>query len=184
MPTPALPAAYAWLTALKPLPRTIAEALGLLGTLEVPGAGSNPTIMGWRDELGAAGIVVAGYTDDTMPWCGLFAAIVALRAGKPVPAGPLWARNWAKFGARCARPALGDVLVFERPGGGGHVGFYVAEDDAAYHVLGGNQGDAVSIVRIAKARCIAVRRPPYQAPPASMRPHLVARGGALSTNEA
>ena len=50
------------------------------------------------------------------------------------------------------------MLVFTRPGGG-HVGFYVGEDAAAYHILGGNQGDAVTIVRIVKSRYIARRWP-------------------------
>jgi hypothetical protein len=53
------------------------------------------------------------------------------------------------------------VLVFQRPGGG-HLGFYVGEDERAYHVLGGNQGDCVSITRIAKDRCIAIRWPSGQ----------------------
>jgi hypothetical protein len=44
--------------------------------------------------------------------------------------------------------ALGDVLAFVR-NGGGHVGLYVDEDASAYHVLGGNQSDRVSITRVA-----------------------------------
>jgi hypothetical protein len=47
------------------------------------------------------------------------------------------------------RSAYEAVLVFERPGGG-HVGYYFGEDATAYHVLGGNQGDAVTIARIAR----------------------------------
>lgn len=100
-------------------------------------------------------------------------------------ANPLWARNWAGFGTKAAKPSLGDILVFERAGGGGHVGIYVGEDATAYHVLGGNQGDAVSIARVAKDRCLAVRRCPWKlAQPANVRPIRLAAGGALSTNEA
>ena len=181
---PKLPAAYDWLARITVPPRTIAEALKLLGTAEVVGKGSNATIMKWRDELNAAGVVISGYSDDDIPWCGLFAAIVAHRAGKAVVPGPHWARHWIKFGMKAPSAALGDVLVFERPGGGGHVGFYVAEDDAAYHVLGGNQSNAVTITRIARSRCIAARRPIYNVQPASVLPRAVARGGVLSTNEA
>jgi hypothetical protein len=52
-------------------------------------------------------------------------------------------------------------------------------------VLGGNQGDAVSICRIAKARLLGARRPVWKpAQPASVRTVKLASGGALSTNEA
>jgi hypothetical protein len=59
---------------------------------------------------------------------------------------------------RAERLAPGAVLVFEREGGG-HVGFYVGEDGTSYHVIGGNQGDAVSVARIAKTRLVASRWP-------------------------
>ena len=143
----------------------------------------NPTILAWAKEVSKD--VAAAYGHDSVPWCGLFVAVVCKRAGKPVVAGPLWAKNWAKFGDKADRASLGDVLVFTRPGGGGHVGFYVAEDASAYHVIGGNQGDAVNIRPLAKARCIAIRRPPFTiGQPASVRPYIAARSGALSENEA
>jgi len=174
------PKGYEWLGTVGVLPRTIQEGLKLLGTVERPGPASNPVIMGWANELGLA----STYSDDAVPWCGLFAAIVTKRAGKIIPGAPLWARNWLNFGSAPHVAGLGDVLVFQRPGGGGHVALYVAEDAGAYHVLGGNQSDAVTIARIAKARCIGARRPAYSSQPASVKPYRVAAGGALSTNEA
>jgi len=177
-----IPANYAWLSAQGILPKTIQEGLKLLGVAEVVGKGSNRTILDSRDELNLAGVKIAGFSDDDIPWCGLFAAIVAHRAGKVVVKEPLWARNWVQFGVAAGAAALGDCLVFVRQGGG-HVGWYVAEDDTAYHVLGGNQGNRVSITRIAKARCIAVRRPVYRVPPGSVRPYLVLAAGVLSANE-
>lgn len=176
-----LPAAYRWLTTLGLLPRVISEALKEYGTIEVPGPGNNPKIVGWGDEIGGA--VDKAYTADSIPWCGLFAAIVCKRAGKAIPDAPLWALNWAKFGVKADRPSLGDVLVFKR-NGGGHVGFYVGEDPGAFHVLGGNQSDAVTITRIAKDRLYAVRRPVMKVPPASMKPYQLAAAGKLSVNEA
>lgn len=173
-----VPAKYTWLYNLE-LPRTIAEGLKLYGVTEKPGKADSPTIMGWVTET-----KIAGYYADAVPWCGLYAAVVALRAGKPIPEGPLWALNWKKFGVAVFEDAsLGDVLVFKRPGGG-HVGFYIAEDATHYHVLGGNQGDAVSIIRIAKSRCVAVRRPAYKNKPAAVRPYKMAASGAVSTDEA
>ena len=178
-----IPKGYEWLSTLGQLPRTIQEGLALLGVQEIVGKGSNKTIIGWRDELNQAGVKVVGYSDDDIPWCGLFAAIVVHRAGKNAVENPLWARNWSKFGDPVSIAGLGDVLVFVR-NGGGHVGFYVAEDATAYHVLGGNQSNRVSITRVAKDRCIARRRPRYINAPLSVKSYRVAAGGALSRNEA
>lgn len=174
---------YDFLNTVGLLPRTIQRGLELLGVQEVVGKGSNATIMGWRDELNKAGHSIVGFTDDDIPWCGLFAAIVTFRAGKTPVGQPLWARNWARFGSQASVAMLGDVLVFVRESGG-HVAFYIAEDDQFYHVLGGNQKNAVTITRIEKKRCIAIRRPPMSVPPASMKRYIVKASGTISTNEA
>jgi len=177
------PKGYEWLGAIGPLPKVVREALALHGTKEFPGGADNPVIMGWAREITKD--VVAAYGGDEIPWCGLLAAVVIHRAGYPVISSPLWAANWAKFGAKSHQAGLGDILVFKRPGGGGHVGFYIAEDESAYHVLGGNQSDAVTITRIAKTRCTAIRRPYFKiGQPASVKPYQVKAGGKLSTNEA
>ena len=170
---------YTWLNKIKELPKAIVEGTKLLGTLEVPGTGDNPVILGWAKELGLEKV----YSDDSIPWCGLFTAVVMKRAGKTPVTDPLWARNWAKFGTAAGTASLGDVLVFVRDGGG-HVGIYVAEDATAYHVLGGNQHDSVSISRIAKSRCVAARRPIYNNQPSSVKPYIVEAAGALSHDEA
>jgi uncharacterized protein (TIGR02594 family) len=180
-----LPTGYEWLNDVQGLPRTIHLGLKELGVKEVVGRGSNATIIGWRDELNQAGVKISGFSDDDIPWCGLFAAIIAFRRmdrAEEVVKDPLWARNWAKYGTAVKHAALGDVLVFVR-NGGGHVGFYVAEDKTAYHVLGGNQSNKVSIARIAKNRCIAVRRPPYRQAPAGAKSYVVSASGKLSQNE-
>lgn len=176
---------YDWLQTIGTLPRTIQTALELIGTREVVGKGSNRTIMDWRDTLNQAGVKISGYSDDDIPWCGLFVAWVTYKRrdnAAEVVKDPLWARNWASYGNKADRASLGDVLVFVR-NGGGHVGFYIAEDATCYHVLGGNQSNAVTITRIEKSRCIAVRRPPYQNQPATVRQFIVAASGAISKNE-
>lgn len=174
-----LPSQYAWLTKLSPLPRIIEEALKLYGTTEVSGARNNPQIIAWANEVGLEAV----YTADSIPWCGLFMAVVAHRAGKELPSSPLWALSWAKFGEEAGQPRLGDVLTFTRKGGG-HVGLYVGEDHGAYHVLGGNQGDQVKIVPIDKMRLYRARRPVYVNRPATVQPYVLARVGSLSVNEA
>lgn len=174
-----LPAQYAWL-AKEPGPVILLAALKLYGTVETPGAKDNPTILGWAGELGVDDV----YAHDSVPWCGLFVGIVTKRAGWLVVKNPLWALNWSRFGNPADKPSLGDVLSFQRPGGG-HVGFYVGEDSQAYHVLGGNQSDKVSIARVAKNRLYAARRCPWRiSEPANVRPIKLAQTGKLSTNEA
>jgi uncharacterized protein (TIGR02594 family) len=175
-----LPSRYGWL-AREPGPKMIVEALKLFGTLETPGSANNPTIVAWAREVG--GEVADVYKADSIPWCGLFMAVVAKRAGKEIPTHPLWALSWSAFGAKSPAAALGDVLVFVR-NGGGHVGLYAGEDSWAFHVLGGNQSDRVCITRVAKSRLYAARRPLYRVQPANVRPIHLEATGALSLNEA
>lgn len=158
----------------------VTEALKLFGVKEQPGDRDNPEILAWAKETGLGKV----YSNDSVPWCGLFMAVVAKRADKPFPDSPLWALNWRNFGVPVAQAMFGDVLVFKRDGGG-HVGLYVGEDIYAYHVLGGNQSDQVCFTRIAKNRAVAVRRPIWQiAQPANVRKIILSPQGVISTNEA
>jgi len=174
------PKQYAWL-ADEAGPRILLEGIKTFGTIEKPGAGSNPSILQWAKGTGLDRV----YKDDATAWCGLWAAYVALQAGWEPPLNPLWARNWLNFGTPQKAAALGDILVFARGKVSGHVGLYVGEDAEAYHVLGGNQSDRVMIKRIAKARLLGVRRCPWRInQPASVKPVKLAAAGSLSSNEA
>jgi uncharacterized protein (TIGR02594 family) len=91
-----------------------------------------------------------------VPWCGDFveSCIAVALPREPLPANPYAAINWIKWGQSC-KPQYGAVLVFWRgtPNGWqGHIGFYAGEDATHFHVLGGNQSNAVTISRIAKSR--------------------------------
>lgn len=173
-----LPLAYKWL-GQEGAPRHLLKAVELYGVTEAIGSSNNPAILGWAKELGIDDV----YNADSIPWCGLYIAIIMQRAGRQPVKDPLWAANWSKFGVESKVPMLGDVLVFTRSGGG-HVGLYVGEDNQAYHVLGGNQGDKVSVVRIAKARMTSARRPVYNVQPINIRKVVLKSNGKLSTNEA
>lgn len=174
-----IPEKYKWLLD-EPGPKMLLEALKLYGKKEQPGTGNNPEILKWAAETGLHHV----YSADSVPWCGLFMAVVAKRADKEIPKDPLWARNWAKFGVNTGEPGLGDVLVFQRQQGG-HVGLYIGEDDTAYFVLGGNQSDQVNITRVSKQRCIATRRPVWKiAQPDNIRKIILEPDGELSENEA
>ncbi len=158
-------------------PRWLTIARSYIGVREIKGPRHNPTIIGWLRKLGS------WIKDDETPWCGTFMAAVMQEAGLPYPREFPRAKAWADWGANLRESAVapGAVLVFERKGGG-HVGFYVGEDASAFHVLGGNQGDAVSITRISKARCIAIRWP--RGEPVIGKPVLLAASGSVSENEA
>ena len=173
-----IPKKYQWL-ALEEAPRHLLKALELYGVTEIVGPKHNPVILGWAKELALDKV----YNSDEIAWCGLFVATVIKRADRPVVKEPLWALNWAKWGVKADEPMLGDILTFKR-NTGGHVGIYVGEDATAYHVLGGNQGNQVSITRIAKSRLYQARRPEYNNQPKNIRKVTLESTGNLSTNEA
>jgi uncharacterized protein (TIGR02594 family) len=171
---------YEWLSK-ETSPKVIVEAVKLYGTKEIVGKQHSKEILSWANEVGLGKI----YTNDELPWCGLYASIVVKRAGFDIVKDPLWARNWNNFGIKQDVAMLGDVLVFTRPGGGGHVGFYVGEDATCYHVLGGNQSNMVNTTRILKSRCIGIRRCPWRvSQPSNVRVIELAANGTVSTNEA
>jgi uncharacterized protein (TIGR02594 family) len=178
----ALPTKYAWL-AKEGAPKMLVEALRHYGTLEKVGKGSHPEISRWAKETKVSG----WYTDDDIPWCGLFVGVVALRCGYGFEPGKLLAaRKWAEWGQDVprGREMLWDVLVFQRPGGG-HVGFYVGENEKAFLVYGGNQSNAVGFAWIAKERLLAARRPFYKVgEPTNVRKILLTETGELSQDEA
>lgn len=160
-------------------PAWLIAARAKLGTREAPGPASNPTVIGWAKRLGARVLGIT-YGDDSVPWCGLFAATCMAEAGIAPPPIAVRASSWDAFGVP-ARPFVGAVLRFARPGGG-HVGFAVGEDATRFFVLGGNQGDRVSIVPIQKARLAACRAPAGFTGPRLPLPQM--RGGASSRDEA
>jgi len=159
------------------------EARRYMGLKEVPGKQSNSTIMGWAKRMG--GWVASFYIDDDIPWCGLFVnnSIAVTLPQEPLPANPLGALNWIKFGKALTLPCLGAILVFRRDGGG-HVGFYVGEDETHYHVLGGNQSNSVSITRILKTRLVGIRWPTTGPAYQVGRVWLNSQGVPVSKNEA
>ncbi len=158
-------------------------AYGLMGTQERPGKGSNEAIIGWAEDL-----EITSYNDDDIPWCGLFVAhcIGSQLPEEILPGNPLGARQWAKFGHDIS-PRVGAVMVFWRgsaDGWKGHVGFYWAEDDEAYQVLGGNQSNAVTITRISKNRLLTARWPDTGLSVDGQIRIAASNGKILSVNEA
>ncbi|CAL7961528.1 conserved hypothetical protein [Gammaproteobacteria bacterium] len=180
-----LPIKYDWLNTITPLPKVIATALQYLGIKEIPGASSNPVIMNMAKQLGVDNI----YKNDDTSWCALFVSFICVMCGKPLPDtngdkyNILRAAWFLNYGHKVEIPELGDILVFDRPGGN-HVGFYIAESDTTYFVLGGNQSDAVTISEIKKSRLRQARRFYNIAPPSTVKVYKMNASGLVSTNEA
>jgi len=155
-----LPKKYLWL-AYEGAPRHLVKALELYGTTEVVGPKHNPIILEWAKELN-----ISYRSDERTPVDSLLSS-----------------REWVGYGVKSPEPMLGDILVFSR-NGGGHVGFYVGEDSKRYYVLGGNQGNQVNIVKIAKSRLLQARRPAYISQPLNIRKVHLNISESTSTNEA
>lgn len=160
-------------------PTWLQAARGDVGLREIPGAPTAPKIAAWLQKLGA------WWRDDETPWCGTAVAAWMQAAGVPPAKNWFRARAWLEWGAAVAAPAVGAVVVFEREGGG-HVGLVVGRDQRGrLLVLGGNQGNAVSIAPFDPARVLGYRWPAahmalYRAGPLP----VMASNAAASTNEA
>ena len=162
-------------------PIWLSVARSFVGIKEIPGAASQPVILQWAKDIKAP-----AYDNDDIPWCAVFLNRVLLACQLPTAGAGydlLRAKSFMAWGQGMALPAIGAVLVFQRPDGH-HVGFYAGERDDAYCVLGGNQSNGVGYAWIAKDRLIGCRWP-AAVPLPPPRPVVLADAvGALSLNEA
>jgi len=115
-----------------------------LDVREVPGAGNNPRIVMYH------ATTRGGAAPDSTPWCSSFVNYCVEQAGlhgTDSKAALSWhEQGWGQ--EVTAAPAPGDIAVFRRSGAsgsGGHVGFFVGDAGDSVRVLGGNQGNRVSI---------------------------------------
>ena len=124
----------------------ITEARKHIGLSEMVGKQHNSTIRNWLISL------KAWWTDDETPWCGTFVAHCAKTAGRDIPQHWYRALAWADYGSRLDKPAYGCVVTFNRADGG-HVGFCIGQDvDGNLWILGGNQGNKVSVAKFSRSR--------------------------------
>jgi len=108
--------------------------------------------------------------DDETPWCSAFVNFICFLIGVP-RSRSLAARSWLLVGTSVplsdAQRGF-DVVVLSRgkapqPGASviaapGHVGFYAGQTASTVELLGGNQGDGVTLASFPKDRILSIRR--------------------------
>lgn len=167
-------------------PKWLTLARSYIGVAEIKGPQHNPKIL----ELWKAA-KLGGIKNDEIPWCAGFVGGILEMAGIQSTRADS-ARSYLNWGFHIGGPLVGCVVVFERGASSGHVGFVVGRVGNNLVVLGGNQGDKVSIAPFDPARVIGYRWPsgvPLPAVAASGLeftdlPSLHSNGEPLSTNEA
>lgn len=133
------------------------EAEKHLGVEEWPGAKHNPAVLAYFEASGNAWV-----KDDETPWCAAFVNAILAILGLPTN-GKLNARSFLEYGepVSLANVRPGDIVVFWRgsPNGWqGHVGIVVSINGDKVMVLGGNQGNKVSIAPYPMSRVLGFRR--------------------------
>lgn len=163
-------------------PIWLSKARTYVGLKEIPGPATNTTIAGWLAKLKAP------WKDDETAWCGTFVASMFDSVGITPVKGWAGARNWLNFGIKLPAPGVGCVVVFWRgqlTGWSGHVGFVIGKDkNGNLMVLGGNQGDAVSIKPFERTRVLGYRWPAGVPTPTINELPVLTSDGRVSTNEA
>lgn len=134
-----------------------------VGIKEVPGSNSNPQVLAFLrlDNAWPEG--------DDVAWCSAFVNYIAWLLRLPRSKN-LAARSWLGVGlpVQLENAKVGDIVVLSRGGGlqpgsnvisaPGHVGFFAGEENGMLHVLGGNQGDSVSVAAFPVERLLGIRR--------------------------
>lgn len=132
----------------------IQQASFQLGVKEIAGDQDNQTIVAYAHDIGLKGI-----NDDETPWCAIFVYWVLKKCGLPY-SGDARALSFLNYGLAVDKPEPGDIVVFSREGGKGHVAFFLgySSDRNSLFVLGGNQGNSVSIATYNQSNLLGFRR--------------------------
>jgi len=134
-------------------PAWLVEAKKYIGLKEITGVKHEPLIIQWWKKIKRGGIKT-----DEVPWCAAFVGAMLENVGI-VSSRYESAKSYLAWGSRLARPAHGCIVVFERTGGG-HVGFLYGYDESGrLLILGGNQGNKVSIAPFTKDRVVGYMWP-------------------------
>ena len=133
----------------------LAAAWAELGQREVRGNADNARIRAFFRDVGHPATL-----HDEVAWCAAFAGACLERAGF-ASTRSLMARSYLRWGEELEDGRFGAVAVLSRGAdpAAGHVGFLLGETASHVMLLGGNQGDAVSVAAYPKTRLIGLRWP-------------------------
>jgi uncharacterized protein (TIGR02594 family) len=136
-------------------PAWLQAAWAELGVREIPGDANAPEILRYFRDAGDDDVKA-----ETTPWCAAFVGAMLKRAGI-AGTGSLLARSYIEWGTALDEARLGAIAVFSRGDDPttGHVGFVLGEADGKLYLLGGNQGDAVSVAAFDASRLLGLRWP-------------------------
>ncbi len=126
------------------------------GVRETRGRRTTPNIARYLASVG-----LSGYGDETA-WCSAFVNWCMEQAGIQGTRRAN-ARSWLNWGGLCLGvPVYGAITIFwreRRTSWKGHVGFYMGRNGNRIELLGGNQGNAVSIREYPASRLLGYRWP-------------------------
>jgi uncharacterized protein (TIGR02594 family) len=132
-----------------------------LGVCEAPGAKTNPTIKRYFADSGHPEV-----EDDATAWCAAATGSWLKRAGLPIPprSASLMAMSYESYGTPLVTFQPGCICVFYRTAKRQkdwrrHVAIGLRETKTHIHVIGGNQGNAVSEQKYAKRDLVTMRWP-------------------------
>jgi len=139
-------------------------AMRFLGLTEVAGSVDNPTVMAMLT------LDNEWPQNDETPWCSAFVNYICWLLYLPRTSS-LMARSWLELPTEVAladAESGWDVVILKRGTGDqpgpevtrapGHVGFYGGLEGDKIKVLGGNQGNAVSVSEYPVSRLLGIRR--------------------------
>lgn len=140
----------------------LALAERFVGQREIPGPVDNPWVVAFSSTIDGSA------PDDETPWCSTFVNGICWMLGLP-RSNSRAARSWLKVGRPVTlAAAVPDftVVILQRGAGKqpgpevlnapGHVGFLVRKSGDTIWLLGGNQGDAVTIAPFRAERVLGV----------------------------
>lgn len=134
-------------------PKWLTLARKHIGLQEAPGGGDNPIVVQMFADAGHPQV-----KSDSVAWCAAFVGAMLKRAGVK-GTGSLAARSYLKWGVETHDPEPGDIVVLARGSSptAGHVGFFIREVGSSIEILGGNQGNSVSIARFPSSSLLGYR---------------------------
>jgi len=123
-----------------------------IGIKEFKGSKHNPRILQYHDETSLDA------STDEVSWCSSFINWCMKRSGFPGTDSAV-ARSWLNWGISISTPALGCVIILKmgREAWQGHVGFFAGFEGDRVLILGGNQGNQVSISSYPRSKIIGYR---------------------------